>query len=125
MPKTFGTPCIYIIQGAHKVWVHRNFTILFIYVVFHPHGFGRRGHVEWSPRSPDLFLVDFFFWGMLKEKVFSMKVANLNHLIERIISQCTEIDGNVDLFNRVHPNFSRRFKLCIKNNGNHIENLIF
>ena len=80
---------------AHKVWVHSNFTILFIYVIFHPHWIGRRGHLEWSPRSPDLSFLDFFFWGMLKEKVYSMKIANLNHFKERVISQCAEIDGNV------------------------------
>ena len=53
-----------------------------------------------------------------------MKIANLNHLRERIGSQCAEIHGNVNLFNRVHLNFARRIKLCIENNGNHIENLI-
>ena len=61
---------------------------------------------------------------MLKEKVYSMMIANLNHLRERIISQCAEIDGNVDLFNRVHLNFASRIKLWIENNGNHIENSI-
>ncbi len=89
-----------------------------------PHWIGRRGHVEWSPRSPDLSPLDFFFWGMLKEKVYSMKIANLNHLRERIISQCAEIDGNVHLFNRVHQNLARRIELCIANDGNHIENII-
>ena len=53
-----------------------------------------------------------------------MKIANLNHLRERIISQCAEIDGNLDLFNRVHLNFARRIKLWIENNENHIESLI-
>ena len=117
---------ICILQGVHKIWVNRNFTILFIYVIFYPqlgwmehvmgetylnmlrdklmpqierlgeelpdwfqqdgapshyattvrdwlngtfpHWIGRRGHVEWYPRSPDLSPLDFFFWGMLKEK---------------------------------------------------------
>ena len=80
--------------------------------------------MEWFPRSPDLSPLDFFFWGMLKERVYSMKIANLNHLRERIISQCAEIDGNLDLFNRVNLNFARCIKLCIENNENHIENLI-
>ena len=61
---------------------------------------------------------------MLKEKVYSIKIVNLNNLRERIISQCAEINGNVELFNPVHLNFARRIKLCIENNGNHIENLI-
>ena len=79
--------------------------------------------MEWYPRLPNFSPLD-FFWGMLKEKVYSLKIANLNHLRERIISQCAEIDGNVDLFNQVHLNFATHINLCIENNGNHIENLI-
>ena len=91
---------------------------------------GRRSHVECSPCLPNLSPLDFFFWDMLKEKVYSMKIANLNHLREHIefaeitLSQCAEIDDNVDLFNQVHLNFARCIKLCIENNGNLIENLI-
>ena len=80
--------------------------------------------MEWSLRSPDLSPHDFFFWSMLTKKVYSMTIANLIPLKERFISQCAEIDGNIDLFNRVHLNFARRIKLCIENNENHIENLI-
>ena len=69
------------------------------------------------------FSLDFFL-GMLKEKVYSMKITDLNHMRERITSQCAEIDGNANPFNRVHLNFARRIKLCIENDGNHIENII-
>ena len=44
---------------------------------------------------------------------------------DRITSQCAEIDGNANLFNRVHLNFARRIKLCIENDGNHIKNIIY
>ena len=30
---------------------------------------GRRGSIEWAPRSPDLTQCDFFLWGYLKQKV--------------------------------------------------------
>ena len=100
-----------------------NFTIYFIYLLFFlPR---RRGHVEWSSCSPDLSPLDFFFWGMLKEKVYSMKITDLNHMRERITSQCAEIDGNADLFHRAHLNFAKRIKLCIENDGNHVENIIY
>ena len=54
-----------------------------------------------------------------------MKITDLNHLRERITSQCAEIDGNADLFHRVHMNFVKRIKLCIENDGNHVENIIY
>ena len=31
---------------------------------------GRRGRIEWPPRSPDLSPCDFFLWGVLKERVY-------------------------------------------------------
>ncbi|XP_050307733.1 uncharacterized protein LOC126744391 isoform X2 [Anthonomus grandis grandis] len=31
---------------------------------------GRRGAIEWPPRSPDLSPLDFFLWGHLKSKVY-------------------------------------------------------
>ena len=58
---------------------------------------------------------------MLKEKVKSMNIANLNHLREGIISQCADIDGSVHF---VHQNLGRYIELCIANNRNHIENII-
>ena len=54
-----------------------------------------------------------------------MKITDLNHIKERIISKYAEIDGNAGLFNRVHLNFVKRMKLCIENDGNHIENIIY
>lgn len=89
-----------------------------------PNWIGRRGDVEWAPRSPDLSPLDFFFWGMLKEKVYSTKITDSIHLTQRIKSECTEIDGNVDLLHRVHANFVRRIEICIANDGAHIEDVI-
>ena len=44
---------------------------------------------------------------------------------ERITILCAEIDGNADLFHRVHPKFVKRIQLCIENYGNHVENIIY
>ena len=100
---------------AVKDWLNDTF----------PHWIGKRDHMEWFPHSSDLSPLDFFFWGMLKEKVYSMKITDLNHMRERTTSQCAEIDGTANLFNRVHLNFARRIKLCIENDRNHIENIIY
>ena len=37
------------------------------------HWIGRRGPVEWAPRSPDLTPCDFFFWGYVKSRVYATK----------------------------------------------------
>lgn len=96
-------------------WLNKNFS----------KRIERCGLVEWSPLSPDLSPLDFFFWGMLKEKVYSMKITDMNHLRERITNECAQIDGNVELLHRVHVNLTERIKLCITNGGNHIGDVIY
>ena len=34
------------------------------------------GVAEWPARSPDLTPLDFFFWGVLKDRVYAHKVNN-------------------------------------------------
>jgi hypothetical protein len=45
---------------------------------------GRRGPMEWPPRSPDLTPLDFFLWGHLKNRVYINRLNNLQDLMERI-----------------------------------------
>lgn len=42
-------------------------------------------------------IIGFFFWGMLKEKVWSMKITDATHSIERIKNNYAKINGNVKL----------------------------
>jgi len=108
-----GAPAYF--AKAVRDWLNDNF----------PHWIGRRGHVEWNARSPDLSPIDFFFWGMLKEKVYLMKIIDLNYMREGITSQCAEINGNAHLFHRVHQNFAKRIQLCTENDGNYVKNIIY
>jgi hypothetical protein len=38
---------------------------------------GRRGAVEYPPRSPDLTPLDFYLWGTLKDMAYRRKPATL------------------------------------------------
>ena len=38
--------------------------------VIHGRWIGRRGQIEWPPRSPNLSSLDFFLWGHLKSLVY-------------------------------------------------------
>ncbi|KAJ4436782.1 hypothetical protein ANN_16914 [Periplaneta americana] len=44
----------------------------------------RRGPREWSSRSPDLNPLDFAVWSYLKEKMYDVKIRNLQHKRARI-----------------------------------------
>jgi hypothetical protein len=38
---------------------------------------GRGGPIAWTPRSPDLTLLDFFLWGYVKNIVYQVKIDDL------------------------------------------------
>lgn len=52
---------------------------------------GRRGSLEWPPRSPHLSPLGYFYWGFLKSKVYETKPANINELKERTINVSNSI----------------------------------
>jgi len=54
---------------------------------------GRRGPVEWPPRSPDITPMDFFFWGVVKDKVFSPKPRIVDDMIHCIREAGQEIES--------------------------------
>ena len=45
---------------------------------------GRSGPLPWPPHSPDLTPCDFWLWGMVKERVYSRKILDINDLKDRI-----------------------------------------
>lgn len=83
---------------------------------------GRRGFVEWPPRSPDLAPNDFFLWGYLKSKVFRQPVASINELKERIVDACRQIPPQT--FQAVRDEFHNRLFYCQEVNGAQFEHLL-
>lgn len=63
--------------------------------VFPQRWIGRRGHIEWPPRSPDLSPLDYFLWGHLKSIVYKSKPESLEELEERITMAIQEISPQV------------------------------
>ncbi|GFY66643.1 putative mariner [Trichonephila inaurata madagascariensis] len=55
---------------------------------------GKRINIEWSPRSPDLTPMDFFFWGAVKDKVYSRKPVTVRQLKNFIQDAFKEIHSN-------------------------------
>lgn len=59
--------------------------------VFPRRWIGRRGPIEWPPRSPDLNPLDFFLWGHLKSVVYKERPANLEDLRNKIAQEMQRI----------------------------------
>lgn len=83
---------------------------------------GRRGAVEWPPRSPDLSPLDYFFWGHLKNNVYKTKPHGLDELRERIVQE-TRLISEQALHNAVSAVYTR-FAHCQTVDGAHFEHLI-
>jgi hypothetical protein len=60
----------------------------FLDVTFPNQWIGRRGLVEWPPRSPDLTPLDFFLWGDLKSVVYIDQPRNVQRLQNKIRPEC-------------------------------------
>lgn len=84
---------------------------------------GRGGPVSWPPRSPDLNPLDFFFWGHLKELVYSTPVNTREELLLRITRYSNQIRNNPGMLFQVQRENIRRIRKCIDVRGAHIEHL--
>lgn len=85
---------------------------------------GRRGPVNWPPRSPDLNPVDFYVWGDMKNKVYCTEVPSVDDLRERIFQAAEDIRNNREVLARVRRNWLRRSEACILSQGSHFEHLL-
>ena len=56
---------------------------------------GRRGPIEWPPRSPDLTPPDFFLWGYLRDKIYQHHIQNLDHLQQIIVDEFNQVPLNM------------------------------
>lgn len=83
---------------------------------------GRRGRIEWPPRSPDFNPKDYFYWGHLKTRVYKTKPASLAELRQRIIDESRLISR--ESWRNVIDAFYHRLGYCQINNGAHFEHLI-
>ena len=80
----------------------------------------KRGDVIWPPRSPDLAILDFFLWGYLKHKIWSvqrnLQPSNIEQLKESIRRNCREIPRNMILDS--FQGMINRCNKCIEADGN-------
>lgn len=77
-----GAPPHYSLEV--REWLHLTFRNRWI-------GSGREATVKWPPRSPEMNPLDFYFWGHLKNVVYSTPVPNVEVLREKIFNAANEV----------------------------------
>ncbi|CAF1432800.1 unnamed protein product, partial [Rotaria sordida] len=78
---------------------------------------GRRGTVEWPPRSPDLTPCDFSQWGMIKDRVYAQQPRDVNHLKLLIELEFTSFNNNIELCQAICCSVADRCYMCINTEG--------
>lgn len=94
----------------------------FLNDTFHNRWIGRRGPIEWPPRSPDLTLLDFFLWGYLKNKVYVNRPNDIESLKDRIRIEMRAITP--EMIQNTLDEFQRRIYHCQAVNGLQFEHLL-
>ncbi len=123
MLENFAIPKIEEIYGDTQIWFQQdgapphyaNQVRQFLSTTFPGRWLGRRGPVEWPPRSCDLTPTDFFLWGYIKDRVYSIKPLSLQHLRQSIETELTNISP--ELAAEVCRSIPKRLQDCLNLDG--------
>ena len=86
---------------------------------------GRFGHSRWPPNSPDLSVMDSFFWGFLKNKLNNEVQLTVNGIRENISTEIEILnERNQGIILAAIERQKRIYRKCIQENGGHVEQLI-
>jgi len=67
--------------------------------------------------------MDFFFWGVVKDRVFSREPRTVDDMIWCIREICQENDDNKELCAIVCLSVASRLQECVNNEGSQFEHL--
>ncbi|CAD5210227.1 unnamed protein product [Bursaphelenchus okinawaensis] len=73
----------------------------------------------WPANSPDLTPMDFFLWGYVKAKVYSVQVASLRELKQKVRDVVAEI--SVEMCRAALRNYPKRLRRCLDVGGQSVE----
>jgi len=103
-----------------------NYALLvrnYLDIIFPLHWIGQRGSIDWPPRSPELTIMDFFFWGVVKNKVYERKPQTVDEMKEFITDAFMDIDSDRKLCRTVCQSVSYRLDACCNVDGGHFKHL--
>lgn len=89
-----------------------------------PNWIGRRGTVEWPPRSPDMTPCDFGLWGYVKDRVFGRNPRTLDHLKQFITEEVEALSADRGYLTRLLKHVGKRCTKVQEVGGGHIEHVL-
>lgn len=108
-------------DGARPHWSLQN--LAFIQGQFGQNtlalGAARWGGAEWAPHSPDLSVLDFSVWGIMKYHVFMHPMPTTQQALKAKISAVWEREITPDLIKKMFGSFITRCRNVLLRNGGH------
>lgn len=80
------------------------------------------GPYLWPPRSPDLSVLDFFIWGIIKNEIYSTAVSSKEDCILRVRESFRKLDP-ASIRRATHEGLIRRCEKCLAAMGRQFEHL--
>ena len=65
--------------------------------------------------------LEFFFWGVIKDRVYGQKFTEIESLQAAIVGEVSIVNGDTDLLHRVCASVTNRIQECSEVNGGHFE----
>ena len=85
-------------------------------------GAARWGGGEWSPHSPDLSVLDFCLWGVLKYHVYQHPMPTTKAALKEKIVSVWDRDITPELISKSYKGFITRCRKVLEKNGGHQDN---
>lgn len=85
---------------------------------------GRDGPVSWPPRSPDLNVMDYYFWGRMKDLVYNTKPRDRPDLLNKIEAAANTIRTKMEEIRRATRAIRGRARICIEQGGGQFQQLL-
>jgi len=76
----------------------------------------------WLPNSPDLNPVDYTMWSVLQERVYRIKISNVDELKRRTNSEWAALSHAV--IERAVGDWRQRLHACVRAGGGHFEHML-
>ena len=89
---------------------------------FHGRIISRRCINNWPPYSPDLNVMDFFFWGWALMRVRQLKPTTLEELMEIVEDVARTVP--LEMVRKAATNVRKRCRACIQADGGHFEHFL-
>jgi hypothetical protein len=96
-----------------------NDVLSFLKSKFGERVISRRTNIPWPAKSPDLNILDFFFWSYAQSEVYRRKPSTIDELKDVVEEVCETIGP--EMIKNAAANFRKRAEFCVAENGGHFE----